>query len=402
MKKELSVPQSNVIHEYNRNMGGADLLDNGVANYRIKVVNAWKLYNMVNDSYVSQVDFQSYIASILLRGVMGTTSLSQGEDEESITETSPASTSKDIKESIERKGKHKLEARQGKKEENCNYTPNADRDKPENKTEKHPYTRLPPRNEEESIETLLTSNREEDEEGNSKYFEEALINGAYVDQGSKCVLLRRSEAERLNIKNQPIQHVDQVAKAVTEMFVVPYHVQQFPLLIGQPFTEQRHVSIVRRNTLRLFNEPMNKDEEDSDDLRAMNIPNLPKATVSLWAKYSVVIHPNHVVFVTLITDSKIPNDLLVEAHITTDKIIPRCIMRRDRNNKVQIPINNLTLTDIKIDTEEMMIRAGKCEENLHGNGTIMEVLDVEVRENCSDRTKKILTSCDIGTELDIS
>ncbi|KAK9737095.1 Transposase IS4 [Popillia japonica] len=76
MKKELSVPQPNVIHEYNRNMGGVDLLDNGVANYRIK------LHNMVNDSYVSQVDFRSYIVSVLLRGDMGTTSLSQEEDGE--------------------------------------------------------------------------------------------------------------------------------------------------------------------------------------------------------------------------------------------------------------------------------------------------------------------------------
>ncbi|KAK9692778.1 hypothetical protein QE152_g34923 [Popillia japonica] len=361
-----------------------------------------------------------------------------------------------IKGSIERKDKHKLETRPGKKEENCNYTPNADRGKPENKAKKHPYTRLPPRNEEgkpptlrmqigasqkirqrnihipdylpgmkkealingkpiqayvdqgskcvllrrseaerlnlkyqaiqqnfiirgygsESSETLVTSSREEDKEGNLKYFKEALINGkpiqAYVDQGSKCVLLRRSEAERLNLKYQAIQQnfiirgygsgevkplgkleayveVDE-AKAVTEMFVLPDQVQQIPLLIGQPFTEQRHVTIIRRrNTLRLFNAPMtNKDEEDGDDLRAMNIPNLPKATVSLWPKYSVVIPPNHVGFVTLTTDSEITNDLFVEAHITTDRIIPRCILRPDRNNEVQVPINNLTLTDIKI------------------------------------------------------
>ncbi|KAK9701691.1 hypothetical protein QE152_g30411 [Popillia japonica] len=57
MKKELSVPQPNVIHEYNRNMGGVDL-------------------------DVSQVDFRSYIVSVLLRGDMGTTSLSQEEDGE--------------------------------------------------------------------------------------------------------------------------------------------------------------------------------------------------------------------------------------------------------------------------------------------------------------------------------
>ncbi|KAK9718780.1 hypothetical protein QE152_g23003 [Popillia japonica] len=146
-----------------------------------------------------------------------------------------------------------------------------------------------------SSETLVTSSREEDKEGNLKYFKEALINGkpiqAYVDQGSKCVLLRRSETERLNLKYQPIQQIFIIrcygsgevkplgkleafvevdeAKAVAEMFVVPDQVQQIPLLIGQPFPEQRHVTIIRRrNTLRLFNEPMtNKDEEDGDDLK---------------------------------------------------------------------------------------------------------------------------------------
>ncbi|KAK9701229.1 hypothetical protein QE152_g30766 [Popillia japonica] len=91
-----------------------------------------------------------------------------------------------------------------------------------------------------------------------------------------------------------------------------------------------------------------------------------------------------------------------QADITTDRILPRCILRAAGNSEVQIPINNLTLTDIKIDREETIIRAEKCEENLQKDGTIMEVLEVEVREDCPDRTTKILTSCDIGTELDIS
>ncbi|KAK9745513.1 hypothetical protein QE152_g6878 [Popillia japonica] len=81
--------------------------------------------------------------------------------------------------------------------------------------------------------------------------------------------------------------------------------------------------------------------------------------------------------------------------------VRRCILRPDRNNEVQIPINNLTLTDIKIDREETITRAEKCEDNLQEDGAIMEVLDVEVRENCVDRTRKILASY-IGTELDIS
>lgn len=74
-----------MISEYNKFMGGVDLHDNAIANYRTKIlgkkwwwplfsnvldsaiVNAWKIFNLVNDKKMSQLDFKSYIASRLLK-----------------------------------------------------------------------------------------------------------------------------------------------------------------------------------------------------------------------------------------------------------------------------------------------------------------------------------------------
>lgn len=84
-KKEVSVPQPKVIATYNKYMGGVDLHDNAVANYRITVrgkkwwwplfinmldsaiVNAWKMHRLVySDKIISQLDFRSELVRSLI------------------------------------------------------------------------------------------------------------------------------------------------------------------------------------------------------------------------------------------------------------------------------------------------------------------------------------------------
>lgn len=83
-RKNINIPQPHMISEYNRHMGGVDLLDNAVANYRISIrgkkwwwplfinaidcaiTNAWKLHEIANNSCASQIDFRSELCQYLL------------------------------------------------------------------------------------------------------------------------------------------------------------------------------------------------------------------------------------------------------------------------------------------------------------------------------------------------
>ncbi|XP_033231513.1 piggyBac transposable element-derived protein 3-like [Belonocnema kinseyi] len=84
-KRKESIPQPKVIAEYNQHMGGVDLHDNGICNYRINVkgkkwwwplfmnlidsviVNSWKIYNLANKSKMSQLEFKSNIEVTLMK-----------------------------------------------------------------------------------------------------------------------------------------------------------------------------------------------------------------------------------------------------------------------------------------------------------------------------------------------
>lgn len=84
-KREISIPQPNMIAMYNKYMGGVDLHDNAVANYRINIggkkwwwplyinaidsaiVNAWKLHRIVyKEKPIAQLDFRSELVRSLI------------------------------------------------------------------------------------------------------------------------------------------------------------------------------------------------------------------------------------------------------------------------------------------------------------------------------------------------
>ncbi|KAH6920070.1 hypothetical protein HPB50_028942 [Hyalomma asiaticum] len=226
---------------------------------------------------------------------------------------------------------------------------------------------------------------------NEKYFLLAKVNGhdikAYVDLGSQCVTIRREDADRIGIiftatdkrltiggygsgRVTPCGEatinvtVDQ-ATADVRVLIVPNESQAIPLIIGQPFTEQPHVTIVRRrNTLRIFDEQINEDESD-DTLQSIEIADLPKRPVCLWARESTVVPPNYVGLVKLyVTGGEPSADVFVDTHHRCQEgrehCIPRCVVSVNEANETCIPVMNMPHHELNIKANERLARAEVC------------------------------------------
>jgi len=150
---------------------------------------------------------------------------------------------------------------------------------------------------------------------NEKYFFGALVDKktikSYVETGSQLCLMRRKNAVDQGLKIESLQNrievrgyddgkllpigivtvqlqVDQATSQVP-IHIVPDDAQNIPLIIGQPFIEQPHIVLVKRGgTVRIY-----EDHKEGTDIFDMDIPALPPRAISLWAKKSEVISPNH-------------------------------------------------------------------------------------------------------------
>ncbi|KAL1481482.1 hypothetical protein MTO96_034453 [Rhipicephalus appendiculatus] len=177
---------------------------------------------------------------------------------------------------------------------------------------------------------------------NEKYFMLAKVNGkevrAYVDLG-----------------------IDQ-ATADVPVLIVPNESQAIPIIVGQPFTEQPHVTVVRRrNTVRIFEEEKNVDESD-DTLQSIKIPDLPRRPVCLWSKESTVVPPNYVGFVKLYVTGSEPNaDVFVDAQLRCQEgrehCIPRCAVKVDAANETCIPVINASYEELSFKANERVARS---------------------------------------------
>lgn len=260
-------------------------------------------------------------------------------------------------------------------------------------------------------------------ENDIKYFIDAKLDGkairSYIDQGSKCVTLRRQDARTLDVRYDKLKNpvtikgygmgqvipVGQLtaelevdaAKAQVTVFVVPDEAQEIPLLVGQPFTEQPHVTLVKRGkTLRLFEEKMHSEEEDN--LGDMVIPELPTRKVTMWAKDTVVIPPNYVGYITLSTDLRKQKDIVIEPRFRPDNFcLPRCVTRPDKEAEVTVPLYNASSRDIIFEKGNAVLRGEVCEEQ--DEDDFDEVVQVEDSNVRKIRSREILEASSIGNEV---
>ncbi|KAG0425812.1 hypothetical protein HPB47_027044 [Ixodes persulcatus] len=271
---------------------------------------------------------------------------------------------------------------------------------------------------------------------NEKYFMQAILNDkpikAFVDMGSQFVTLRESESQLMNVTYEPLNHpftingfgsgkptplgsfqatltVDQ-AKANVKVYVVRDAVQVVPLLVGQPFTEQPHVTVVRRkNTLRIFEERDTSDDEDGT-LANLKIPVLPPRRVGPWVKEAVVIPPSYVGIIALRSGEetqKTHGDIFIDGsiHESRGHYVPTCVLRKDELGELYIPVTNISATPLIVAEDEQIARGTWCtEEDANTNldacvncgerkpTTLIATKDVDIGPSIFDSQKKALVT----------
>ncbi|KAG0418406.1 hypothetical protein HPB47_004871 [Ixodes persulcatus] len=243
-----------------------------------------------------------------------------------------------------------------------------------------------------SAENHHIENKEQVNAQNEKYFQDALVDGklvrAYVDLGSQCVTLRKVDADNLGINyNQPSRGckiggygfgqvlpcgiteasvtVDH-ATARVPIYVVPSEAQAIPLLVGQPFTEQPHVTIVRRrNTLRIFEE-QGSSTDDDERLQHIQVPDLPPRSLVLWAKESVVIPSNCVGIIFPTTKESAAGHVFVDAQLQMQEgkehCLPACVINVKEGGDTVLPILNMSSSNVDISKGDVAARGSWCSE----------------------------------------
>ncbi|KAL1421113.1 hypothetical protein MTO96_023420 [Rhipicephalus appendiculatus] len=219
----------------------------------------------------------------------------------------------------------------------------------------------------------------------------AKVNGnqvkAYVDLGSQCVTIRRENADRVETKytvtEKPltiggygsgsmtpcgetnVNITVGLATAAVPVLIVPNESQAIPIIVGQPFTEQPHVTIWRCwNTVRIFEEEKNVGEND-DTLQSIEVPDILRRPANLRTKESTVVPTNYVALVKLyVTGSELNADVSVDAQLRCQEgrehCIPRSVLDVDAVNETCIPAMDVSYQELNIKCNERVAQTEVC------------------------------------------
>ena len=211
-----------------------------------------------------------------------------------------------------------------------------------------------------------------------KYFKEAVLDGhpltSYVDLGSGAVAIREGDAERIELKyttgdiEQLVGYGHGVVKPIgvfkafltidgvgawVDGHVVPDEVQEVPLLVGHPYTEQRHVVITSRDGRLLISA-----NDDSVPTEAV----VESTKTVLRVNDSVIVPNSHVGHIGVKSDFK-NTKLFVEGGLReSGHHLPRCVIQTDERGEALIPVLNLSGKEMKMVPGSTVARGEKCEE----------------------------------------
>lgn len=237
-----------------------------------------------------------------------------------------------------------------------------------------------------------------------KYFKDAFVNGkpikSYIDLGSSCVTIRLEEAERNGftfMESDDLQPligygngivkplgifsakiiVDSV-EAKCKIHVVPNSMQVVPLLIGHPFTEQKHVSLVSDcNGLRINQLDVNI-ESDSKDKTIFR------------ADVNQVIPSNYLGHVTVV-GSQSDVDVCINAGFReTGQVVPGCVVTTNKCGKTVVPIMNISESPLEIKEGSILARGDVCVQgpeiisSIKKEGSLEKGKQLVIEDICTD------------------
>ncbi|KAJ8934606.1 hypothetical protein NQ318_002950 [Aromia moschata] len=215
----------------------------------------------------------------------------------------------------------------------------------------------------------------------------------YIDTGSSCTNITKSEADKLNLDidqskivcirgygNAAIKSLGTVTCTIkvddveceVDVNVVPDSIQDIPLLVGRSFTEQPHVKLAKDYaTLTL-----------TSDVRPEN----PLTKVALLAKKTTVIPPNHLCNVPVYIDTTFRGDVYVEASLRLkedqEHCLPRVVLTITDSNSGDpvMPVINLSDRDILIKERQLIARAWTCQPEEELIVKVMTIKEKEIPE----------------------
>lgn len=215
-----------------------------------------------------------------------------------------------------------------------------------------------------------------DDDSDQKYFKKVFVNkyptNGFIDFGSSCNTMKKSYCDKLNLKCTPRDSIVikgygdasilplGVTKAIlavdgvernTEFYVVPDELQDFDILVGQPFTEAEDIVVVKTATqLLICDRDMNLELMELCD--AME-------KVKLYPQEDVILNPG--VNKVIVRSDPIVCGLLELKHSEQRKplcerdVVSEMIEGQDGN--AIIKLINKTTTSMKLKRDECIARA---------------------------------------------